>query len=431
MEFHNTNTVDIPIPSRTSDVIRIPQGVESIPNRHYEGCDQLELVCIPKTVRRIGDYAFKGCSSLKMVYIPEGVSTIGFDCFCNCVNMTIVHIPHSVDDIGCGTFQRCKSLCSVMLPPQLRRISSYCFYQCKMLNHIIIPPTVTEINSYAFGGCTSLMEINFPNNMIKLGENSFSDCIHLKKISFLSPLTTTDSRVPNLGRKAFMTCQKLVDINLSCYPVYTLKESCFQQCESLERVILSKTTKKIMEYSFARCSSLKYIGYETSMKSTENSETTFGLDLKHIEYIAPFAFAGCTSLESVRLYDNSCVQERSFIRCKNLTKISLPSHLCMLTKKYIHTLEYDFFPSSNITELILPSKAQNFSSEVIFDVMYHIIQRNPCLLTKKFTPENLYPYEVVNAWLAFGDSRRKKPHEDWIHNVLYHYIRNAPWLLWN
>ena len=39
MEYHNTDTIDIPIPSETSEtseLIRIPEGVESIPEHHYE-----------------------------------------------------------------------------------------------------------------------------------------------------------------------------------------------------------------------------------------------------------------------------------------------------------------------------------------------------------------------------------------------------------
>ena len=61
--------------------------------------------------------------------------------------------------------------------------------------------------------------------------------------------------------------------------------------------------------------------------------------------------------------------------------------------------------------------------------MYKVIQRNPCQLTKQFTPENLYPYEVAIAWLVEDYYQREKPDELWIHNVLYHYVRNAPWLL--
>ena len=52
MEYHNTDTIDIPIPSETSKLIQIPEGVESIPEHHYEDCDRLELICIPNTVQK-------------------------------------------------------------------------------------------------------------------------------------------------------------------------------------------------------------------------------------------------------------------------------------------------------------------------------------------------------------------------------------------
>ena len=61
--------------------------------------------------------------------------------------------------------------------------------------------------------------------------------------------------------------------------------------------------------------------------------------------------------------------------------------------------------------------------------MYDIIKRNRNLLTEEFTPENLYPFEVVNVWLAHNKRDRDIPDDDWIHNVLYFYIRNAPDLL--
>ena len=63
MDFSNTNTIEIPTPSTTETLIRIPDGVESIPQSHYLGCDQLELIYIPTTVRKIEDYTFKGCLS--------------------------------------------------------------------------------------------------------------------------------------------------------------------------------------------------------------------------------------------------------------------------------------------------------------------------------------------------------------------------------
>ena len=62
--------------------------------------------------------------------------------------------------------------------------------------------------------------------------------------------------------------------------------------------------------------------------------------------------------------------------------------------------------------------------------MYKIIQRNTCLLSKQFTLEKLYPFENAITWLnEKGDTWWEGPDELWIHNVLYHYIRNTPCLL--
>ena len=55
---------------------------------------------------------------------------------------------------------------------------------------------------------------------------------------------------------------------------------------------------------------------------------------------------------------------------------------------------------------------------------------------KKITLEKLYPLQVAVTWLnEYGKSWWEEaedwwegPDELWIHNVLYHYIRNTPWL---
>ena len=118
-------------------------------------------------------------------------------------------------------FKQCKSLYSVTLPQQLKCILDFCFYECKMLGNIVIPPSVTSIGTSVFCRCTSPIEIIFPSN-IKISANSFRECIKLKKMTFLDQLTNTDSIVPNLGKNAFMGCKSLVEVNLSCYPVYTI-----------------------------------------------------------------------------------------------------------------------------------------------------------------------------------------------------------------
>ena len=424
MEFCNDYTIVIPPPSRKSNKIIIPKGVKTIPQCHYEDCDQLQFIYIPDSVEHIGDYAFKGCTNLKMVYIPEGVSTIGVGCFCDCVKMIMLHIPNSVYQIKQQAFLGCKSLVSVTLPARLHYIPDFCFFKCKMLDRLIIPPSVTSIGESAFGKCTNLTEIDLPNNILRINSNSFKDCFNLKKI-FLGQLTYQDSRIPVLGTTAFMTCESLVEINLSCYHIYTLKASCFEQCKSLERVILSKKTRHLTRTCFVSCPSLKYISYESELKSTNNNVSEFGLDLEHIQWIPSLAFADCTSLESVRLHNKQYVEFGCFNGCKSLKKISLPLYLDVETgiddKK-----QTDFFPSDKIQMLILPSKATNFSYSIIYFVMYKLTQRNPILLTKQFTTENLYPFELAITKLTTRYQNEEQPDELCIVNVLYHYLRNDP-----
>ena len=101
-----------------------------------------------------------------------------------------------------------------------------------LLNTLVIQNNF-NINWYiCISRCTSLIEIFFPSN-IKISAKSFRECIKLKKMTFLDQLTNTDSIVPNLGKNAFMGCKSLVEVNLSRYPVYIIKQSCFEQCESL------------------------------------------------------------------------------------------------------------------------------------------------------------------------------------------------------
>ena len=67
----------------------IPEGVTSIDNWAFQGCESLTRVVIPEGVTSIGESAFEGCSSLTSVVIPEGVTSIGDDAFQGCESLAI------------------------------------------------------------------------------------------------------------------------------------------------------------------------------------------------------------------------------------------------------------------------------------------------------------------------------------------------------
>ena len=88
----------------------ISQGVESIGDHAFEGCENLINITIPDSVTSIGLCAFEGCSSLTNITIPNGVTSIGFCAFYNCTSLTSITIPNSVTSIGDYTFGKCDSL---------------------------------------------------------------------------------------------------------------------------------------------------------------------------------------------------------------------------------------------------------------------------------------------------------------------------------
>ena len=62
--------------SRVKSVV-IADGVTSIGQHAFQGCESLTSVTIPDSVTSIGAYAFNTCSALTNVTIPDCVSCIG------------------------------------------------------------------------------------------------------------------------------------------------------------------------------------------------------------------------------------------------------------------------------------------------------------------------------------------------------------------
>ena len=87
----------------------ILQGVESIGDYAFEGCENLINITIPDSVTSIMG-AFKGCSSLINITIPNSVTSIGGSAFECCSSLTSITIPDSVTSIGDYTFYKCDSL---------------------------------------------------------------------------------------------------------------------------------------------------------------------------------------------------------------------------------------------------------------------------------------------------------------------------------
>lgn len=71
---------------------------------------EITNVLIEEGVSSIGECAFSGCESLRAVRIAEGVVSIGERAFSSCAALTSIYIPKSVEVIGSSALDGCGSL---------------------------------------------------------------------------------------------------------------------------------------------------------------------------------------------------------------------------------------------------------------------------------------------------------------------------------
>ena len=88
-------------------------------------------------------------TSIQSVIIENGVTSIGDFAFYGCNILTSASLPDSVTSIGSYSFSLCRSLISIMIPDGVTRIEEESFSSCYSLTSVTIPDSVTSIGNYA------------------------------------------------------------------------------------------------------------------------------------------------------------------------------------------------------------------------------------------------------------------------------------------
>lgn len=176
----------------------IPDGVTTIGNYAFSGCNSLTSVTISDTVTKIGEQAFVNCNSLTSVTIPDAVTSIGGSAFSGCKKLTSLTIPNSVVTIGSEAFFKCTSLTSVTIPDGVTSIYDRTFIDCSSLASVTIGNSVTSIGKQAFQS-TALTSIDIPGSVTSIDSNAFNACTSLASV------TVRATTPPTLGYYAFQS----------------------------------------------------------------------------------------------------------------------------------------------------------------------------------------------------------------------------------
>ena len=409
MKFWNSNFV-VAWNSNRKNIknVIINNGVTSIGNFAFHGCENLINITIPDSVTSIGLCAFEYCSSLTNITIPNSVTSIGKGPFSNCTSLTSINVDSNnekymsdkgvlytkdkksliqypckkegteyiilqgVTSIGYGAFSNCTSLTSITIPNGVTSIGNFAFCRCTNLTNITVPNSVTSIGWYAFYCCTYLTNITIPNSVTSIGDSAFKDCRSLTSITIPNSVTSIDGY-------AFEFCSSLTSITIP-NSVTSIGDSAFKDCRSLTSITIPNSVTSIGNDVFNGCISLTSINVDSNnekymsdngvlytkdkkilIKYPGKKEGTEYLILQGVESIEDYAFYRCTSLTNITIPNSvTSIGQEVFSDCRRLTNITIPNSVTSIGSNA-------FRYCISLTNIVIPSSVTSIGDLAFYD----------------------------------------------------------------
>lgn len=322
--------------------IVLPESVTEIGYLAFRSCMELEIIEM-QGVEKVGDEAFYYCPKLSYTGYSEKLREIGKSAFSG-INITGTLDLSSVTKIGAGAFSRTK-ITKVILNDNTEKLERAVFYDCELLADINYPSKLVSIGESCFSG-SGINKADFNEGLKEIGACAFNNCKELYILELpesiekignfafdetLLSIAVIPENLKIIGYRAFGYCKELeilyfnaknckVDFydeadeeldyddlgNASPFIGCRLKEihlgegvasisgksapyGTFENCSSLESIIIPDTVSEIGSAAFKNCSSL-----ETAVVPGSVTE------------IADDAFDGCDNLTIV-CFENSYV----------------------------------------------------------------------------------------------------------------------------
>lgn len=239
------------------------------------------------------------------------VGAIADDAFTDNLYLEKVVMPDTIVYIGSRAFMNCTKLTEVELPAMLITLCSRAFEGCTSLKTVTRRTaedgenySIRTIESAAFKNCTALEAIDLSGDIfqkVSIGDNAFENCISLQQV-------VMPQNIYAIGGSAFKGCISLLSVDL--YNVVDIRSEAFRGCTGLTEVTIPGTVSGVGWSAFADCTSLA-------------SVTLLGRELSPIEEgvaIDSYAFANTAISEITVPGFYGYIGSYCFESCPNLTK---------------------------------------------------------------------------------------------------------------
>ena len=256
-----------------SNIINIPESVESIESGFFESLKSNSIINIGKNVKDIGTTETTSniqsinvseekpnlasidgnlynkdlttliiyCSKKNVVNLPNTVKNIGNNAFRGNVSVQQVTLHEGIESIGTYAFGR-TSVTELYLPNSLKNISTYMFADGDFKvstsednpNYTIVDETyiLSKDQKTLVAVTKDLVNYNIPNTVETIGDNAFYAKYKYTEIILPSSLKTIEI-------KAFDNSTKLQKIEIPS-SIESIATSAFSRCNSLTQIVIDK-----------------------------------------------------------------------------------------------------------------------------------------------------------------------------------------------
>ena len=336
--------------------VEIPEGIESIDSYAFYQCAKLTEIEIGSTVTSIGQYAFDGCTALESITLPEGLTNLSND----------------------NIFNGCTALKSIVFPNNLTAISTNAIPSASSVQYVCRAGTTTATTLTNRGTGVNLMSASCPDyrwrqevdgdgniNLLisaykgtekRIEVPAFIDncaVTAIKNQCFMNNATLEKVTLPDtlitIGASAFSGCSALQTVILPDY-LASIGDFAFQKCPKLNGVILPAWLESLGVGAFYNCTGLTSINIPGGIVEIPDRPSTSSYGV----------FQGCTSLNGVAFSEGlTKIGSYAFYGCNELEQITLPSSLTSIGANAFYSTT-----AGTLKRLMVPSGVSTFGSNI-------------------------------------------------------------------
>lgn len=172
--------------------VALPDGLKTIGEAAFAGCDKLVSIALPQQLDTIGNYAFSGCSALSTVTLPATVAHVGNGAFAHCTALTSATVDNGsrLQHVGNEAFMDCPLLTTLTLGGNVVTIghSAFAGTGLKALD-LTTMTKLEQLGDWAMTG-TPITEARLPQSLQTLGTGAMLYLPNLTQVTMPGSLTT-------------------------------------------------------------------------------------------------------------------------------------------------------------------------------------------------------------------------------------------------